>query len=75
MKLTTINPGMVFGPAMDERYGSSLETVGQIVGGRMPLFPNIDMPVVDVRDVARIHVRAMGDDEAVGQRFPHRATR
>lgn len=73
MKLTTINPGMVFGPAMDEHYGSSLETVEQIVGGQMPLFPNINMPVVDVRDVARIHVRAMHDDGAVGQRFPANA--
>lgn len=73
MRLTTVNPGMVFGPAMDEHYGSSLATVEQIVTGGMPMAPKMNMPVVDVRDVARIHVRAMSDDGAVGQRFPANA--
>ncbi|MEG3614112.1 SDR family NAD(P)-dependent oxidoreductase [Isoptericola haloaureus] len=73
MRLTVINPGMVFGPAMDEHYGSSLETVEQLVSGAMPLLPRMSMPVVDVRDVARVHVRAMADDGTVGQRFPANA--
>ncbi|GAA4729992.1 aldehyde reductase [Isoptericola chiayiensis] len=75
MRLTVVNPGMVFGPALDEHYGSSLETVEQLVTGRMPMLPQMNMPVVDVRDVARIHVRAMTDDGAVGQRFPANAGR
>ncbi|GAA1469236.1 NAD-dependent epimerase/dehydratase family protein [Microbacterium thalassium] len=73
MRLTTVNPGMVFGPAMDEHYGSSLATVEQLVTGSFPMAPKMNMPVVDVRDVARIHVRAMSDDGAVGQRFPANA--
>lgn len=73
MRLTVINPGMVFGPAMDEHYGSSLQLVEQILTGGMPMYPRINMPVVDVRDVARMHVRALSDDDAVGQRFPGNA--
>ncbi|WP_062204513.1 SDR family oxidoreductase [Demequina salsinemoris] len=73
MRLTTINPGMVFGPAMDAHYGSSLRTVEQLITGQYPALPRMGMPVVDVRDVARIHVRAMTDDAAVGQRFPANA--
>ncbi len=73
MRLTTINPGMVFGPAMDEHYGSSLGLVEQLVTGRLPMYPKLDMPVVDVRDVARMHVRALADDSAAGQRFPGNA--
>ncbi|MDO8150069.1 NAD-dependent epimerase/dehydratase family protein [Isoptericola sp. b408] len=73
MRLTVVNPGMVFGPAMDEHYGSSLGTVEQLVTGQLPMLPQMNMPVVDVRDVARIHVRAMSDEGAVGQRFPANA--
>lgn len=73
MRLTTINPGMVFGPAMDEHYGTSLKLVEQLVTGRMPMYPRLHMPVVDVRDVARMHVRALADESAVGQRFPGNA--
>ena len=34
--LTTINPGAVFGPPMDARYGSSLELVEQLMTGKVP---------------------------------------
>lgn len=73
MRLTVINPGMVLGPPMDGNYGTSLEMVEQIVGGQFPMYPKMMMPVVDVRDVARMHVAAMSDDAAVGQRFPANA--
>lgn len=73
IRLTTINPGMVFGPALDEHYGSSLDLVEQILAGRMPFYPNVQMPAVDVRDVARMHVRALADEGSVGQRFPANA--
>ncbi len=69
LRLTTINPGAVFGPAMDPHYGTSLELVGQILNGDFPMLPNINMPVVDVRDVARMHVGALENDETVGERF------
>jgi len=41
--LTTINPGAVFGPPMDARYGSSLELVEQLMTGKVPMAPPMDM--------------------------------
>lgn len=67
--LTTINPGAVFGPPMDARYGSSLKLVEQLMTGKVPLAPPMDMVAVDVRDVARMHVAAIDLDTTKGERF------
>jgi len=67
--LTTINPGAVFGPPMDARYGSSLELVEQLMTGKVPMAPPMDMVAVDVRDVARMHVDAINLDATKGERF------
>lgn len=70
MHLTTINPGAVFGPPMDEHYGTSLGYVEQILSGAMPMLPELSMPAVDVRDVARMHAAAVALPQTEGQRFP-----
>lgn len=67
--LTTINPGGVFGPSMDARYGTSLDLVKQMMTGKMPFAPPIDLPIVDVRDVAMMHVAAIDLDATKGERF------
>ena len=67
--LTTINPGAVFGPPMDERYGTSLELVERLMSGEFSMAPPMMMPVVDVRDVAMMHVAAIELDAAKGERF------
>lgn len=67
--LTTINPGAVFGPPMDARYGASLELVERLMGGKDPFAPPINLPVADVRDVARMHVAAIELEAAKGERF------
>lgn len=67
--LTTINPGAVFGPPMDDRYGSSLELVEQLMTGKVPMAPPMDMVAVDVRDVARMHVAAIDLGATKGERF------
>lgn len=69
MALTTINPGAVFGPPMDARYGSSLELVEQLMTGKVPMAPPMDMVAVDVRDVAQMHVAAIELDATKGERF------
>ncbi len=69
LRLTTINPGAVYGPAMDPNYGTSLQLVEQILDGEFPAYPNINLPAVDVRDVAHMHVAAIDNDAAVGERF------
>ena len=70
MELTVISPGAVYGPSLGtEVTGESLTFMRDIIGGKMPMVPNIAMGMVDVRDVARLHVAAMTADGAVGQRF------
>ncbi|MEQ3625531.1 MAG: aldehyde reductase [Celeribacter sp.] len=69
MKLSTINPGLVAGEPLDTHYGSSLEVVERVLKGRDPMLPNIAFPVVDVADVAAMHLRAAERDAAIGERF------
>ena len=40
-----------------------------MLDGAMPGFPNLFIPIVDVRDVASAHVLAMTTPEAAGERF------
>lgn len=69
MQLTSINPGAVFGPAMDPNFGTSLQLVGEVMKGEFPLLPDINLSVVDVRDVAYMHVNAIDNDATIGERF------
>lgn len=67
--LTTINPGLVLGPAMDKNYGTSLDIVHQMMTGKLPMVPPVTVPCVDVRDVAMMHVAAIENEAAKGERF------
>ncbi len=69
VKLTTINPGLVLGPALDAYVGTSLQLIQRLLRGKDPMIPNFGFPVVDVRDVATIHVRALQRPESAGSRF------
>ena len=70
MELTVINSGAVYGPSLgSEVAGESLSFMRDIIGGKMPMVPDIAMGMVDVRDVARLHVAAMTTPRAAGQRF------
>jgi dihydroflavonol-4-reductase len=66
--LTTILPGAVFGPLLTASNRGSVQVIERLLGG-MPGTPRIGFEVVDVRDLARLHVRAMTSPEAAGQRF------
>jgi dihydroflavonol-4-reductase len=51
MELTVINPGAVYGPSLgSEVAGESLSFMRDIIGGKMPMVPDIAMGMVDVRD-------------------------
>ena len=69
MALTTINPAFVVGPPLDRHFGSSVGVVARILRGRDPMVPKIGFPLVDVRDVAEMHVRAVEDPATAGSRF------
>jgi len=70
MELTVVNPGAVFGPSLGAKMdGQSVEMMTAMIGGKMPMIPDLSMGMVDVRDVARLHVKAMIADGAAGKRF------
>lgn len=69
MALTVLNPVLVLGPALDGYYGSSLQVVERVLAGRDPMLPRVGFPVVDVRDVAQAHLRALERPESAGQRI------
>lgn len=68
-KLTTINPGLVFGPDLYDNGSASLQVISALMNGDFPRAPKVSMPVVDVRDVAAIHVGAMTSKDAAGRRL------
>jgi dihydroflavonol-4-reductase len=68
-QLSVINPGAIIGPLLGPRRTYSLQTIERLLTGSMPAIPRLGFPFVDVRDVADLHLRAMTDPAAGGQRF------
>jgi dihydroflavonol-4-reductase len=68
LELAVINPAGVFGPALGPDFSSSLDLVKRLMRGGFGC-PQIYFGVVDVRDVADLHLRAMTDPAAKGERF------
>lgn len=69
LALTCINPALVVGPALDKHHGTSLNLVKRLVKGQDPLAPPMNIGVVDVRDVAKMHVEALSLEKTVGHRY------
>ncbi len=67
--LTTIHPGMILGPATDSVAGVSIGAVTGLLDGTTPALPNMGFSVVDVRDVADMHVAALQKPRSIGQRY------
>ena len=68
-KLCTVNPGFVLGPLLDARLGTSLEVIRLFMTGAYPALPPVSFPVVDVRDLADLQVRAMSAPDTGGRRL------
>ena len=68
LELSVINPAGIFGPVLGADFSSSIELVTRLMKG-MPGCPRLYFGVVDVRDVADLHLRAMTDPAAKGERF------
>jgi nucleoside-diphosphate-sugar epimerase len=67
--MTTVLPCAVFGPVLSKDSLGSVQFIQRLVDGRLPRVPRVGLNVVDVRDVADLHIRAMTSPEAAGQRF------
>jgi len=69
LELSVVNPVGVFGPTFGPDYSTSILIVQRLLDGSVPVCPRIGFGVVDVRDVADLHFRAMTNAAAKGERF------
>jgi nucleoside-diphosphate-sugar epimerase len=69
LELAVVNPVVVFGPVLGPDYSTSIQFVQRMLDGKIPGSPRLSFGVVDVRDVADLHLRAMNDPAAKGERF------
>jgi len=69
LELSVINPTGIFGPLLSSDVASSLQIIQQLLNGTLKATPQMNFGIVDVRDVAEAHIRAMEIPEAKGQRF------
>lgn len=68
LELSVVNPSGIFGPVLGPDFSSSIELVKRLMNGA-PGCPQLYFGIVDVRDVADLHLRAMTDPAAKGERF------
>jgi dihydroflavonol-4-reductase len=69
LELAVVNPVVVLGPVLAADYSPSLDIVRRLLNGEMPLLPQLAFGIVDVRDVADLHLSAMTSPAASGQRL------
>lgn len=69
LTLTTILPGSVQGPMLAREVSGSLELPWRMLTGRIPLLPRVSFACVDTRDLVELHVRALTDPRARGERI------
>lgn len=69
LELAVVNPVGIMGPLLGPDASTSIEIVRRMIDGQMPGLPHVSFGIVDVRDVADLHLRAMTDPGAAGERF------
>ena len=69
LELSVVNPVGVFGPVLGPDYSTSILLLKRLMEGAMPGCPQLFFGLVDVRDVADLHIRAMDNPAANGERF------
>jgi nucleoside-diphosphate-sugar epimerase len=69
LELSVINPVAVFGPVLGPDYSTSVLLIQRLMSGAVPGSPRLSFGVVDVRDIADLHIRAMTHSAAKGERF------
>jgi dihydroflavonol-4-reductase len=68
-ELVVVNPTGIFGPTLTTDLRSSTQFIKMMLDGTMTVAPRARFGVVDVRDVADLHVRAMSSPDAAGNRY------
>jgi nucleoside-diphosphate-sugar epimerase len=67
--LATVNPSLVLAPVLSGDFSESVQVVQRLLSGNVPGIPRLGFNIVDARDVADLHIRAMTAPDAAGQRF------
>jgi nucleoside-diphosphate-sugar epimerase len=67
-RFSVIAPSAILGPALSDDRSYSLQMIERLLNG-MPGVPRLGFSLVDVRDVADLHIKAMTAPEAAGERF------
>jgi nucleoside-diphosphate-sugar epimerase len=69
LELSVVNPTLVLGPVLGPDYSASILLIQRLMDGAIPGCPRLSFGIVDVRDVADLHIRAMTHPAARGERF------
>lgn len=69
LELSVVNPATIMGPVLGPDTSTSIEVASRMLNGAVPGCPNIEFGIVDVRDVADLHLLAMVHPKAKGERF------
>lgn len=69
MEFASVNPAGVFGPLISDDLSTSIELVKQLLEGKVPMCPDVGFGIIDVRDVADLHYRAMTAPGIKDERF------
>ncbi len=69
IEFCSINPSVVLGPVWSRDYSASVVIVKKLLDGSMRACPDIGFGVVDVRDVADLHLRALKAPNMADERF------
>lgn len=69
LELAVINPVGIFGPLLGVDFSASVQLINQLLAGQIKACPQVYFNVVDVRDVAQLHLLAMTSPRAKGERF------
>lgn len=69
IEFVSVNPVLVLGPVDSGDFSPSVTPITMLLSGKVPMAPDIGFGVVDLRDVADLHVRCLETPGIAGERF------
>jgi dihydroflavonol-4-reductase len=69
IEFCSVNPSVVLGPVWGRDFSSSIVLVKKLLEGSLPGCPDLGFGIVDVRDVADLHLRMLTAPDMAGERF------
>jgi nucleoside-diphosphate-sugar epimerase len=69
LECTIVNPYAIYRPPLILPNSTTCGVIKQFLQGKLPAVPNVSFGVIDVRDVASLHMLTATKPEAAGQRY------